>query len=292
MSIRSAFCAICAIFTVALATQTGAYAQQRPVAPVAPSATAPAPTTPPVTPAGPLAPGARDDGYIMGPEDIVEVEVVGRADFKVRQKIGTDGMIPLPLIGPTQAASKTSLELAEDVKTALEKGGYFRSPIMRVEIVGYASRYVTVLGSVGAPGLVPVDRPYRLSEILARVGGVRPDGAEYVVLTSDKSGERKLSVRELATGGRAQDPFVSPGDKIYSPQAELFFISGQVKAPGGYPVSENMTVRMAVAKGGGMTDIGSEKSIKVTHKDGRAEKPGMNGKVSAGDVIVVGERLF
>ena len=49
---------------------------------------------------------------------------------------------------------------------------------------------------------------------------------------------------------------------------------------------------MAVAKAGGLTDVGSEKGIKVTHKDGKVEKPGMQGKILPGDVIVVGERLF
>ena len=49
---------------------------------------------------------------------------------------------------------------------------------------------------------------------------------------------------------------------------------------------------MAIARGGGLTDIGSEKSIKVTRTDGKVEKPGMNGQIKPGDVIVVGERLF
>ena len=52
--------------------------------------------------------------------------------------------------------------------------------IVEVEVVSYASRYVTVLGAVGSPGLIPMDRPYRLSEILARVGGARQDGADHV----------------------------------------------------------------------------------------------------------------
>jgi polysaccharide export outer membrane protein len=246
---------------------------------VGPAAASPAASTP-------------DDGYILGPEDVVEVEVLGRPDFKVRAKVSADGSIQLPYIGKVQVAAKTALQLGEDVRAALEKGGFYRQPIMRVEVVGYASRYVTVLGSVGQPGLVPVDRPYRLSEILARVGGVRENGADFVLLTPQKGEQRKLAVKALATGGAAADPFVSPGDKIFIPQAEMFFISGQVKAPGSYPLTENMSIRMAIARGGGLTDIGSEKGIKVTHKDGKVEKPGMQAMVAPSDVIVVGERLF
>jgi polysaccharide export outer membrane protein len=263
-----------------------ASAQQRPAAPATPAAVV-ADATP-----GAAQPGKVREDYVIGPDDVLEVEVVGRSDFRVRQKIAVDGNMLLPYIGAVPVAGKTALKVADDVKASLEKGGYFKSPVLRVEVVGFASRYVTVLGQVGSPGLVPVDRPYRMSEILARVGGVREGGAEYVVLTPEKGAEQRLSVKALATGGATQDPYVSPGDKIFIPQAELFFVSGQVKAPGAYPVKEDMTVRMALAKAGGLTDIGSEKGIKVTHPDGKVEKPGMNGKVSAGDVINVGERLF
>jgi polysaccharide biosynthesis/export protein len=286
MSIRSIICLACFVTIATFAAQTSTMAQPRsPAPPVAQSPAAAAA-------AAVQTPRRADDGYIIGAEDMVEVEVLGRNDFKVRGKIGADGAIQLPYIGSIPAANKTTLQLGDDVRAALEKGGYYKSPIMRVEVVGYASRYVTVLGNVGSPGLVPVDRPYRLSEILARVGGVRENGADYVVLTPEKGAVQKLSVKTLATGDRSQDPYVSPGDKIFSPQAELFYISGQVKSPGAYAISGDMTVRMAVARGGGLTDIGSEKSIKVTRTDGKVEKPGMNGQIKPGDVIVVGERLF
>jgi polysaccharide export outer membrane protein len=223
---------------------------------------------------------------------VVEVEVLGRTDFRQRAKIGVDGKISLPFIGPVVAAKKTTLQLADDVRAALEKGGYFLNPVMRVEIVGFASRYVTVLGLVGSPGLVPVDRPYRLSEILARVGGARENAADYVVLTPESGEVTRYSIKAAATGDPSQDPIVPPGARLFVPQAELVYVSGQVKGPGSFPIMSDMTVRMAIAKAGGLTDIGSERGIKVTHTDGKVEKPGMSGKVLPGDVIVVGERLF
>lgn len=232
------------------------------------------------------------EGYLLGAEDVVEVEVLGRTDFKVRSKIGTDGNIQLPFLGNTPAASRTARQLAVEVGAALEKGGYFAKPIMRVEVVSYASRYVTVLGAVTTPGLVPVDRPYRLSEVMARVGGVRENAADYVLVTPEKGVQQHLSIRGLSTGEGKEDPFVSPGDKIFIPLAEIFYISGQVKSPGSFAVQTDMTVRMAIARAGGMTDLGTERGIKVTHKDGKVDKVGVETKVSAGDVIVIKERFF
>ena len=113
-----------------------------------------------------------------------------------------------------------------------------------------------------------------------------------MVLRPESGPERRLSITSLATGDASQDPVVTPGDKIFSPMAEVFYVSGQVKTPGSYPVLAGMTLRMAIAKGGGLTDIGSDRGVKVTHKDGNVEKLDLDGKIAPGDVIVIGERLF
>jgi len=241
----------------------------------------------------PPAPAATtQQAYILGPEDVIEVEVLGQADFKVRAPIGADGTIKLPYIGGVQASGKTTDQLSAEITQALVSGGYFAHPILTVEIVSYASRYVTVLGEVASPGLVPIDRPYHLSEILARVGGVKPDSADYLILRPQNGPERRYLISALATGDEAQDPMVSPGDRIYAPLAELFYISGEVKSPGAFPMTTGMTLRMAIGRGGGLTDIGTDHGVKVTHKDGKIERLGLDDKIAPGDVIVVGERLF
>jgi polysaccharide export outer membrane protein len=228
----------------------------------------------------------------LGPEDVVEIEAVGRQDFTSRVKVAADGTIQLPYLGSVVAANKTTQELSDDISKALESGGFFSHPILRVEIVGYASRYVTVLGEVTSPGLVPIDRPYHLSEILARVGGLKERAADYVIVRPDKGAPVRFSVKTLATGDASQDPLVSPGDKIFSPDAEMFYISGQVKTPGAYPFSSDMTLRMAVARGGGLTDLGTDRAVQVTRDGKKLGRLDLDSRIEAGDVIVVGERLF
>jgi polysaccharide biosynthesis/export protein len=235
---------------------------------------------------------AVDQGYILGPQDVVEVDVLGQSDFKVRAPIGADGSIELPFIGKVAAANKTTSQLSDDISHALETGGFYSHPIMSVQIVAYASRYVTVLGEVGTPGLVPIDRAYHLSEILARVGGVKEDAADYVIVRSPGGPERHYLVSALATGGDAQDPLVPPGDKIFSPRAAVFYISGQVKSPGAYPLTTGMTLRMAIGRGGGLTDLGTDHGVKVRDAGGKMVTLGLDDQIAAGEVVVVGERLF
>ena len=273
-----------ALLIMVAAGAAPALAQQLPPAAPPPAATAPAPTT-----SGAVNPA--DSGYILGPDDVVEVDVLGQPEFKTRARIRSDGMIALPFIGTVQVRGKTPITFATDVGAQLRAGGYYSNPIVTVEIASYASRYVVVLGEVVQPGLQPVDRAYRVSEIIARAGGLKPSGADYIIVRREDGSELKLPFRQLAMGSEADDPVVGAGDKIYVPEAETFYIYGQINAPGVYGIQTGMTVRKALARGGGLTQAGSEKRGKI-FRNGEPVKVEMELPIKSGDVIVVGERLF
>jgi polysaccharide biosynthesis/export protein len=240
-------------------------------------------------PPAPAAPAMAS--YVLGPEDVVEVDVLGRADFKTRARVRQDGTIQLPLVGALPAADRTALQLSAQVAQALINGGYFPNPIVSVDIVSYASRYVTVLGQVGTPGLVPVDRAYRLSEILARVGGVRESGSEFLVLTNQAGEQRRYSISELASGV-SQDPFVSPGDKIFSPPADTFFINGQVNSPGQFRLKPGMTVSQAIAQAGGLTQLGTNRGFEIERNGVKIRRLRLTERLRPDDVVIIKERFF
>jgi len=245
-----------------------------------------------VAPSQGLAVGESTSGaYVLGRDDVVAVGLLGRNDFGGRVRVQADGNIQLPLVGKIVAADHTAAELSETIRKALQTGGYYADPIVQVEVVSYASRYVVVLGNVRQPGLVPINRPYRMSEILARVGGVHEGAADYIIVRSADGAEKHYNVRDLATGDSVKDPFVSPGDKIYAPNADLFYVSGQVHGPGVFPLTGDMTVGMAIAKAGGLTESGSDKKVQVT-RGGKTIILDPSAKIQAGDVLLVKERLF
>jgi len=229
--------------------------------------------------------------YILGPGDVVEVDVLGQSEFKTRARVRSDGTIALPFLGDVAAQGTSPTSFAQKVAGALAQGGYYINPIVSVEVVSYASRYVIVLGAVAQPGLQPVDRDYRISEILARAGGIGGNGADYVVLTRADGQEQRLDFEKIATGTGTDDPTVSPGDKIYVPLAEQFFIYGQVNAPGAYALKDEMTLRKAIARSGGLSPSGSDKRVSV-FRNGEKTKLELDEVVQAGDVIVIGERFF
>lgn len=249
------------------------------------TATAPAAST------APAANSMSEDSYLLGPGDTIEVRVLGQNDFTTRARIREDGTIALPFIGDVKATGENSSAFARTVALRLDKGGYFTKPIVNVEIVSFASRYVTVLGAVGQSGLQPVDREYHLSEILARSGGLRADSNDEIVIRNDAGEEKRLTYSAVALGLPDSDPIVRPGDRIFAPVAESFYIYGQVNAPGAYPTKKDLSIRNALGRAGGLTPNGSQGKVKIFRK-GQQIKLNLEDKVQPGDTIVVGERLF
>jgi len=242
----------------------------------------------------PAAPLVSDPEYKLGDGDIVDIVVIGSNDFNTRTRVSADGAVLLPLLGAIPARGETPASLASLIAGALKKGGYFAAPVVRVELAGIRSRYVTVLGAVSTPGLIPLDRSYRLSEMMARVGGRMGTGSGYVVLTPAGGPSKRFRLSELATGSGADDPIIQPGDKIYVPPVddEVFYVTGEVKKPGEQSIQPNLTVRIALAIAGGVSENGSEKKVSIVRAGEKLKGVNLDTKVMPGDVLSFGARVF
>ena len=285
-AIRTAALAIAAV----LGAASTAFAQQ-PADPTAvePPAAVAAPPTAPETYAN------VEANYAIGLGDVIEVSIVGRNEYNNRARVAADGTIVLPLIGQVQAANLRPTDLAETVRGLLEKGSFYSKPVVRVEIVTVGSRFVTVLGTVGSPGLIALDRSYHLSEILARVGArIGGGGGDYVILTHSDGKQSRLQMTDIATGALNTDPLIIPGDKIYvpAPENEVFYINGAVRSPGVFPLLAGMTVRTALARAGGVAETGNAKKFDIYRKGAKLPKATLETPIEVGDIVTFGERMF
>lgn len=239
----------------------------------------------------PAAPVTLNAGYVLGPGDVIETAVLGRDDFKQRVQVQVDGTIQLPFLHSVKAADLTVIQLRDQITQMLRQGGFFIDPVVSVSVVSYASRYVTVLGEFATPGLIPVDRAYRVSEILARAGGAKTSAGDTLVLRRISGQQFVLPLATVSSGGPAEDPMVQPGDKLFIATAPNFYIYGQVTGPGAYKVERGMTVRMALARGGGLTERGSLGRVSII-RNGQKVKAELDMPITGDDTIVVGERFF
>ena len=121
-----------------------------------------------------------------------------------------------------------------------------------------------------------------------------------VVLSGTREGKPyrvEIDVPALfARGSRGDDPIVVNGDTIWVERQPLVYIYGEVQRPGSLRLERSMTLIQTLAAGGGLTQRGTERGIRVHRRgpDGRVQvlQPAMDDQLLDGEVVYVRESLF
>ncbi len=258
-------------------------------------------------PAAPGAPASHD--YIVGRQDVLNVTVFGEADISKRYTVDADGTIDFPFIGRVRAAGQT-LRQVEDLLVKRLGAGFLVNPQVTVEIAEFRSQSIFVTGEVRAPGAYPIKGNMTIVEALALAGPTQTASNEIVIVRPKKPGETsgplppkdsdsaettKVNIRDLQSGKLSLNLVLQPGDTVFVPRAETFFVTGYVRSPGSFVYEPGMQVLQAVALAGGLTERGSSRGMKILRiVDGRQENVDvkMTDLVRPGDTIVVRQRFF
>lgn len=267
-------------------------------------------------PSSPAAP-AQDASLLLGPGDQIAVWAVGMPEISEKPvRVDENGSIDLPMLGKMQVAGHTLEECRKQLLEALAK--YVRTPVVSVSLTESKSQPVTVLGSVGNPGLHQLNGRKTLLEVLALAGGLRPEAGDVITITRrDMWGRLPLSAtkegpgfsvseiktRELLRGNNvAGNLVIMPHDVISVPAAEMVYVVGEVQRAGGFPLKdkESVSVLQALSLAGGLGPTAAQDKAKILRQwDGetaRAEIPVNLKKVLAGrtsDVpLQAGDILF
>ncbi|MNC22312.1 SLBB domain protein [compost metagenome] len=103
--------------------------------------------------------------------------------------------------------------------------------------------------------------------------------------------EIERTLTERLKGSYLIDPRVSVSILKY----REFFISGEVKTPGGYAFQPGLTLRRAVALAGGLTERASENRITIIRDqdpERRPEPATLDTLVMPGDTITIDQGFF
>lgn len=249
------------------------------------------------------APGAHQPLLPLGPGDEVAVHVFGQPGMDGNMYVADDGTVQVPLAGPVHVAGLSPSEAAQAVEAALREKQILVSPHVSFTIVKSTSQQVSVLGEVRNSGIFPIQSNSTLLELLAQAGGETDQGADTIfVLRSGPDGvmhRLPVNLQGLAEAGTTPEAAqftMKGGDQVYVPRAPQVFVSGEVRTPGRFRIDPGMTVLEALARAGGVTNMGSSRriSIKREQPDGRYSQVAghLNDKVKPNDVITVRERIF
>ncbi|MBF4991753.1 SLBB domain-containing protein [Methylophilus sp. QUAN] len=169
------------------------------------------------------------------------------------------------------------------------------------ETVYVSVRDVAVTGQVLRPGKYGIQGgSRRISDFVALAGGSTEAAGETLFFTSTRSGTpttQEINIDELFRApASAINKDLLPGDVIYVPKAPQVYVYGEVQRPGMFKIDKNMTVMQAIAKAGGLTIRGTQRSVKLHRKNAEGavvkQVPDLTAVLQDEDVLFIEESLL
>lgn len=218
----------------------------------------------------PLSEPPPSPDYIVGPYDVLSINVSGKPEFSSIASSGASsstasnlgaiiqatgcrvdgsGNIQLPFVGTVHVWGMTPLEIQNRLMDIYPK--YFNNPWVIVDVKEYKSHPLYLLGQFRTSGTFYMDRPLNLLQGIALGNGYDP--------TADLSSARLIREKRtmpvdiydlLTNGDQRQNVWLKPEDTLYIPNNtnRQVFIFGAVKKPGPLPIpSGGLSLSQAIA---------------------------------------------
>lgn len=231
-------------------------------------------------PAQPLAAEPRRD-YAVAGGDVLRISVYQSPDLSLDARVSESGTISYPLLGQVSVGGLSISQVEAAIARGLRDGHFLKRPQVGVLLLEVRGNQVSVLGMANRPGRYPIEvNGMLLSELLALAGGVAPGGSEVVTLSGIRNGQpfrQRVDINALfADGAESRNPMVHNGDTLYIDRLPNVYVYGEVQRPGAIALTPDMTLMQAVASGGGLTQRGTERGLRVHRRDESGEVQVLN----------------
>ena len=239
--------------------------------------------------------------YRFGAGDLVRITVYQNPDLTLEGRISEGGAISYPLLGVVKLGGLTVSAAERTISDGLRLGNFVKQPQVSMLPLQIRGNQASVLGQANRPGRFPIEvADMRLTDLLALAGGVAAGGGDLVVVSGVRDGQpfrKEIDLPSVfASGSRELDISIQNGDVLWIDRARMAYIYGEVQRPGALRIERDMTLMQALATGGGVTQRGTAKDIKLHRRgtDGKTQvlQPTMDDRLLEGDVVYVKESLF
>jgi len=158
--------------------------------------------------------------YIIGPEDVLKINVWKEPELSLSVPVRTDGKISLPLINDVQVVGSTPIELKEELTKRLSK--YIENPTVSVIVEQVNSLKIFIVGNVNQPGVFDVKREVNVLQAISMAGGFNEWAKKRKIKIFRKHGgiEKviKVNYNKIISGKHPELNIpLQPGDTIVVP---------------------------------------------------------------------------
>ncbi len=163
--------------------------------------------------------------YSLGPGDVFEVYVRGEERLNKEYRVHPDGTIVFPYVDSVTVGGLEPQQVEALIAKKLVEGEVLKHPQVTLVVKQYASKRITVTGSVGKPGAVTWTEGIRLVDAISQAGGFTPLADKNHVTLQRRAGKnRTITVRvsvEAITDGQQPDIPLQAGDTITVDQSGI-----------------------------------------------------------------------
>ena len=205
--------------------------------------------------------------------DLVAVSVYDAPELTRTVRVDPDGTIRLPLLAEgVKAAGLMPRELEAGLTDALKSEEILVDPVVKITVVEYHSRPISVMGAVRKPVTFQADGVVTLLDALSRAEGFADDAGPEILVTQNDV-VRHIAVKQLIDGA---DPTMNVrltgNEEVRVPVAGKIFVLGNIHKPGGFPVRspEDSTVLKMIALSEGLLPFSEKLAYVVRRREGQA----------------------
>ena len=208
--------------------------------------------------------------YILGSEDLIEIEVFEVKELNSTARISASGFIHFPLVGKVKASGLTIPEFEAELSRRLEK--YLQEPVVSVFVKEYRSQRITVLGAVNKPRVHIVTRQNYLLDVVSLSGGFSNAVGEICYIRRG-SETIVININELLIDGNISlNVPVFAGDVIHVPVGGILFVDGGVGSPGSYIMRGKVTLTQAISMAKGFDYAAIKSDVKIYRDVGNEKR--------------------
>ena len=153
--------------------------------------------------------------YLIGPEDVLRIEVFRDADLSRAVNVRPDGKITLLLVGDLQAEGLTPERLTNQIKEAYSQ--IINNPEVTVSVLQVNSKSFMVSGRVNRVGRWPLVTPLRVFDAIGLAGGFQEFANEKDVQIIRGAQRLTFNYRDYVKGKQKaldQNIWLQNGDTI------------------------------------------------------------------------------
>lgn len=242
---------------------------------------------------------SSDEDYHIGPRDVLDVQVEDAPELSGAFNVTARGSFLMPYLGRVTAVGKTPDEIARLITEGL-RGRYLKDPRVSVAVKQYNSRSFFIQGAVRSPGVYQIENSASLLKLIILAGGLTDqhgstafiiremkttqDDQESGAEPAEKYEMLKININGLLRGHFDQNVTIEPGDIVNIPPTDVFFVAGEVTAPGSFPLKPGTTLRQAISLARGLTFAAAKNRGIIFREDPETGRR-TDIKVDIGDVM-------